>query len=165
MPARTSLSWIVATAGVLVLSACGRTDESSPVPPAGTDVATPSSAASPPAPPTVANPEPASGAAAAAASASVGPGVVSPMDTASVDGAAVYNQACVVCHGAGVAGAPKIGDKADWAPRIAQGMDTLYAHSINGYQGKKGVMPPRGGSNKSDAEVRAAVDHMVSQSR
>jgi cytochrome c5 len=80
-------------------------------------------------------------------------------------GQTVYGQVCAVCHAAGVTGAPKPGDKADWAPRVAQGKDTLYAHAINGYQGSKGVMPPRGGSSKSDDEVRAAVDYMVSQAQ
>ncbi len=79
-------------------------------------------------------------------------------------GKQVYEGLCVACHAAGVAGAPKFGDKAAWAPRIAQGMDTLYMHSINGFQGKTGVMPPKGGNpSLSDAEVKAAVDYMVKQ--
>ena len=84
--------------------------------------------------------------------------------TAAVDltGEQVYNQACVACHGAGVAGAPKFGDKAAWAPRIAQGMDTLHTHSLQGYQGKAGYMPPKGGrTDLSDQSVINGVDYIV----
>jgi cytochrome c5 len=81
-------------------------------------------------------------------------------------GQGIYASTCVACHGAGVAGAPKLGDKADWGPRIAQGNDTLYQHAINGYQGQKGVMPPKGGNTAlPDSDVRAAVDYMVTQAR
>jgi len=81
---------------------------------------------------------------------------------ADLTGEQVYNQACVACHGAGVAGAPKFGDKAAWAPRIAQGMDTLHAHSLQGYQGKAGYMPPKGGrTDLSDQSVINGVDYIV----
>lgn len=74
----------------------------------------------------------------------------------------VYGKACVACHAAGVAGAPKLGDTADWKPRIAQGKNVLYEHAIKGYQGKKGMMPPKGGAtNLPDDDVKAAVDYMV----
>ena len=77
-----------------------------------------------------------------------------------------YGKACVVCHGAGVAGAPKLGDKGDWGPRIAQGNDVLYEHAIKGYTGKKGMMPPKGGNTSvPDADVKAAVDFMVEKSK
>ena len=77
-------------------------------------------------------------------------------------GEGVYQTACSACHSAGVAGAPKSGDKAAWAPRIAQGKPTLYDHAIKGYQGKAGVMPAKGGnSSLSDADVKSAVDYMV----
>ena len=67
------------------------------------------------------------------------------------------------CHGAAVAGAPKTGDKAAWAPRIAQGVDTLHKHALEGYQGKAGYMPPKGGrTDLSDQSVINAVDYMVS---
>lgn len=76
-------------------------------------------------------------------------------------GKALYSAACVACHGAGIAGAPKFGDKAAWAPRIAQGANVLYEHAIKGFQGKAGVMPPKGGSSAPDADVKSAVDYMV----
>lgn len=80
-------------------------------------------------------------------------------------GKALFNTACTACHTAGIAGAPKIGDKAAWAPRIAQGNNTLYEHAIKGFQGKAGMMPPKGGSTAPDAEVKAAVDYMVAAAK
>ena len=77
-------------------------------------------------------------------------------------GTELFEQTCSVCHGQGIAGAPKAGDKAAWAPRIAAGKATLYEHALNGYQGKTGVMPPKGGrTDLPDDLVRQAVDHMV----
>ncbi|GIZ51733.1 c-type cytochrome [Noviherbaspirillum aridicola] len=84
---------------------------------------------------------------------------------AKVDGKKVYDTACAACHATGVAGAPKVGDKENWAPRIKQGNATLYEHAIKGFQGKAGMMPPKGGSAASDDEVKAAVDYMVSASK
>jgi cytochrome c5 len=73
-------------------------------------------------------------------------------------GKSVYDATCMVCHGAGVAGAPKTGDKAAWAPRMKAGMSALYASSIKG----KNAMPPKGGNLAlADADVNAAVDYMV----
>ena len=73
-------------------------------------------------------------------------------------GKSVYDATCNACHGAGVAGAPKLGDKAQWAPRLKAGMNTLYASSLKG----KNAMPPKGGNLAlSDADVSAAVDYMV----
>ncbi|HLW23560.1 MAG TPA: c-type cytochrome [Steroidobacteraceae bacterium] len=72
-----------------------------------------------------------------------------------------FKQVCSACHGAGINGAPKFGDHAAWAPRIAQGKDTLYGHAINGYKG----MPARGGTTWPDATVKMAVDYMVSQAK
>jgi len=81
-------------------------------------------------------------------------------------GKKIYDTTCMACHAAGVAGAPKFGDKAAWAPRIAQGMDTLHTHAIKGFQGKAGMMPPKGGNmSAKDEDVKAAVDYMVSQSK
>lgn len=83
----------------------------------------------------------------------------------TVVGKSVYGKTCALCHAAGVAGAPKPGDKADWAPRIAQGKDLLYKHAMEGFTGSKGVMPARGGSTTlTDDEVKAAVDYMADQS-
>ena len=77
-------------------------------------------------------------------------------------GKATYESVCHVCHGAGVAGAPKFGDKAAWAPRIKQGLDALHAGALKG----KGAMPPKGGNpSLSDADVKAAVDYMVSAAK
>lgn len=81
-------------------------------------------------------------------------------------GKSVFGKTCAMCHAAGVAGAPKPGDKADWGPRIAQGNETLYKHAIEGFTGAKGMMPARGGASAlSDDEVKSAVDYMVAQSR
>jgi cytochrome c5 len=74
---------------------------------------------------------------------------------------------CISCHSAPIPGVPQIGDKEAWAPRIAQGMETLYEHSIEGFHGGGGMMmPPRGGDpSLSDEEVKAAVDYIVEQSQ
>ncbi|MBA4261193.1 MAG: cytochrome c5 family protein [Comamonadaceae bacterium] len=72
-------------------------------------------------------------------------------------GEALYNQACAVCHTAGVAGAPKLGDKAAWAPRLGAGVDGLTASTLKG----KGAMPPKGGSTASEADIRASVQFML----
>lgn len=74
---------------------------------------------------------------------------------------ALYTQSCAVCHGAGIAGAPKLGDKAAWAPRIAAGMEAMVAAAIKG----KGAMPPRGGSSASDAEIREVVTYMANAAK
>ena len=76
-------------------------------------------------------------------------------------GEALYKQACQVCHGAGIAGAPKFGDQAAWAPRLKAGMETMYHSAIAG----KGAMPPRGGSTASDADIHAAVDFMAAAAK
>jgi cytochrome c5 len=77
-------------------------------------------------------------------------------------GKAVYDQTCVACHAQSVAGSPKLGDKAAWAPRIKTGMDSLVQSVLKG----KGAMPPKGGNaSLNEAQVRAAVEFMVSQSK
>lgn len=77
-------------------------------------------------------------------------------------GEEVYNGACVACHGAGIAGAPKTGDKAIWAPRIAQGVNVLYEHAIKGFK----AMPAKGGQTAlSDEEVKAGVDYQIAKSK
>jgi cytochrome c5 len=86
-----------------------------------------------------------------------------PPDAHLARGEHVFNNVCSACHGMGVAGAPKAGDKALWAPRIAQGKDVLYRHALDGFTGQSGTMPPRGGNPQlSDADVRAGVDYLVS---
>jgi cytochrome c5 len=78
--------------------------------------------------------------------------------SAKPDGKKIYDTTCTACHGAGVAGAPKFGDKAAWAPRIKLGIDALHASALKG----KGAMPPKGGNvTLPDADVIAAVDYMV----
>jgi cytochrome c5 len=80
--------------------------------------------------------------------------------TAAVDGQKIYQASCQACHAAGVAGAPKLGDKAAWAPRIAKGNDALTASVIKGLN----AMPPKGACMScGDDELRAAVLYMVEQ--
>jgi cytochrome c5 len=129
--------------------------------PAGTPVqasaaGAPVAATASPAAATIASATPAASAAPAA------PATAAPAVDA---GKTLFSSACVACHGAGVAGAPKVGDKAAWAPRIAQGNNVLYEHAIKGFQGKAGVMPPKGGSGAPDADVKAAVDYMVAAAK
>jgi len=84
------------------------------------------------------------------------------MTSAYADGQKTYQKACFACHGTGAAGAPKLGDKAAWKPRIATGKEALYKSSIKG----KGAMPPKGGQvTISDADIKAAVDFMISKSK
>ena len=91
------------------------------------------------------------------------PAPASPGAATAGGGEGVYKSACIACHGAGIAGAPKTGDKAAWSPRVAQGKPTLYDHAIRGYQGKAGVMPAKGGNSAlADGDVKSAVDYMVS---
>ena len=115
-----------------------------PAAPAG--AAAPAAAqAAAPAAPAAAAPAPAAAPAAVAAA------------PAAADGEGLYKKACMACHAAGVAGAPKFGDKAAWAPRLALGVDGLTASVVKG----KGAMPPKGGSSASDAEIKAAVEYMT----
>ncbi|KXU95702.1 cytochrome C [Caballeronia megalochromosomata] len=76
-------------------------------------------------------------------------------------GKALYEQVCQACHAAGVLNAPKFGDKEAWAPRLKDSMDTVYNYALHG----KGAMPPKGGSNAPDADVKAAVDYMVNAAK
>lgn len=103
------------------------------------------------------------------ASAPAVPEATAPAATPAVEptqGKSVFNKTCAMCHAVGAAGAPKPGDLADWGPRIAQGVDVLYKHAIEGFTGAKGVMPARGGAaTLADDEVKAAVDYMVEQSK
>jgi len=76
-------------------------------------------------------------------------------------GQAVYEGLCFGCHRDGLGGAPKFGDANAWAPRIAQGFDTLVKHAIEGFAGKAGKMPPKGGGTYEDVEVARAVAYMA----
>jgi len=94
---------------------------------------------------------------AVAAAPAPAPGAPAPAADAG-KGKSVYDSACTVCHAAGVAGAPKAGDKAAWTPRVKTGMEALYTSSLKG----KNAMPPKGGNlSLADADVKAAVDYMV----
>lgn len=142
---KTSLTMALAAA-TLVLAACGKSEAPAPAP-------APAPAAEAPAP------APAPAAAPAAEAPAAAPAAE------NTAGKSVYGKTCAMCHAAGVAGAPKPGDKADWGPRIAQGKETLYKHALEGFNGSKGQMPARGGNTAlSDDEVKAAVDFMADQS-
>ncbi|MBL8303657.1 MAG: cytochrome c5 family protein [Ideonella sp.] len=80
----------------------------------------------------------------------------------AADGKAVYDKTCMVCHASGVANAPKFGDKAAWAPRIATGKEALLASVVKG----KGAMPPKAGaSDLSEDDLKAAIDHMIAAAK
>ena len=128
--------------------------------------AAPAAAASADAAAPAATPAPAAAVVAALASANApapAPAPAAAVKVAASAGAgeALYKQACVACHAAGVAGSPKFGDKAAWAPRIKTGLDMLTTSVIKG----KGAMPPKGGSAASDADIRSAVEYMVSAAK
>lgn len=122
-----------------VLAACGQKEPAAPAA-AAEAAATPAQSSTPPATVAVAAPE-------------------------NALGKKTFGNVCAMCHAAGVAGAPKPGDKADWGARIAKGKDTLYKHALEGFNGDKGSMPARGGSTLPDDAVKAAVDYMVAQSQ
>lgn len=83
-------------------------------------------------------------------------------NASAASGKDVYEATCAACHSSGAAGAPKTGDKAAWAPRLAAGAAALHASAIKG----KGIMPPKGGNGAlSDADVTAAADYMLAQSK
>lgn len=88
-------------------------------------------------------------------------------DSSLQEGRSVWLGSCKVCHASGLAGAPKIGNRAAWQARIAQGKAMLYQHALNGFMGPAGTeMPARGGNDAlSDSEVKAAVDYMVAASQ
>ena len=144
---------------VVALAACGQksaptAEASAPAPAASAPVA----ASAPAAPAAPAAEAPAAAPAAPAASASAAAAPAGGGDLAL--GEKVYGANCASCHGAGVLGAPKLGDKAAWAPRVAQGKDTLYNHGLNGFK----MMPAKGGNAAlKDEEFKAAVDFMVSK--
>ena len=104
------------------------------------------------------------GAAPAAAPAAAAPPAQAKVLSADA-GKTLYETTCKTCHGPGIAGAPKFGDKTAWADRIKQGPAVLYEHAIKGFQGKTGVMPPKGGSSASDEEIKAAVNYMTAAAK
>jgi cytochrome c5 len=78
-------------------------------------------------------------------------------------GQQLFEQTCSACHGAGIAGAPKAGDKAAWARHLAKGLPTLYQHALHGFTGTSGTMPAKGGrTDVPDPMVEQAVNYMVS---
>ncbi len=100
--------------------------------------------------------KPAAGATAEAGGSSSGPGM-------PTSGQQLFEQTCSACHGPGIVGAPKAGDKAAWARHIAKGLPTLYDHALHGFTGHSGTMPAKGGrTNVPDALVEQAVNYMVS---
>lgn len=137
---KTSLTMALAAA-TLLLAACGKNEAPAPAP----------------------APAPAAEAPAAAPAPAPAPAPVAE----NTAGKSVYGKTCAMCHAAGVAGAPKPGDKEDWGPRIAQGKDTLYKHAIEGFTGPDGgIMPPKGGNPAlTDEQVHATVDWMLANSK
>ena len=109
-------------------------------------------------------PAPAAAAPAPTAAPAVPPpaGAVKTAAAAGGAGKSTYDTACMACHGTGAAGAPKLGDKAAWAPRLAQGIPALHASALKG----KGAMPPKGGNTAlADDAVKAAVDYMAAAAK
>jgi len=146
------LSLATMAAAVLVLAACGK-QEAPATDPSPAATTAPAATPAPAAAPDVAAAASASGAAAAGA------------QVANLElGKSVYGKTCAMCHAAGVGGAPKPGDKADWDARVAQGMDVLHKHAIEGFTGQKGMMPAKGGNAAlADDDVKAAVAYMASK--
>jgi len=94
------------------------------------------------------------------------PDAVSVVMEVPKDGLSLYKAACTTCHGQGIGGAPKTGDRGAWGPRIAQGKATLYDHAIKGYTGKAGVMPAKGGRiDLDDALIKMGVDYLITQAQ
>ncbi|MEB2348577.1 MAG: c-type cytochrome [Comamonadaceae bacterium] len=149
----------IARAAVYMANAAGA-KFAEPSPPAAADAATPAPAAAAPAPQPAPAPAAAAPAAEPAAAEPVAAAAAAPAAAGGSDEAAgkkVYDATCVACHGTGVAGAPKFGDKEAWAPRLAAGFDEVLKIATSG----KGAMPPRGGSTASDADFKAAVEYLV----
>jgi len=126
-----------------------------PKEPAAGDAAKPETAAAPAAAPQAAMAKPAEAKPAAAAQAEAKPAAQA--DAGNAVGKKLYESVCITCHSIGLAGAPKFGDKASWEPFIKTGLDTMLKNAINGVN----AMPPRGGSQASDEELKAAIQYMV----
>lgn len=94
--------------------------------------------------------------------AAAAPAAAAPAKASARTGEQVYNASCQACHATGVAGAPKLGDKVAWSPRIQQGMDTLMTNALNGIR----AMPARGTCGTcSDEEIRNAIEFMISKAK
>ncbi|WP_029001512.1 c-type cytochrome [Azohydromonas australica] len=154
-PQGGALSDVEVGRAVVYMANKGGANFAEPKAPAG--AAAPATAAAP------ADAAPAAAAATPAPAATVAAAAPAPAPAAQAGAAApaLYTQTCQTCHGAGIAGAPKVGDKAAWAPRVAQGIDALTASAIKG----KGAMPPKGGSTASDADIKAVVTYMANASK
>ncbi|MFD2753296.1 c-type cytochrome [Comamonas terrae] len=146
--------------GVVYMANAAGASFPEPSAPAGGTAAAPTDAAAAPAAPA---PAPAAAPAPAENAAAPAPAAAAPAAPAAASSAGkdLYNTTCVACHGSGVAGAPKFGDKAAWAPFIAQGMDTMVQKATQGI----GAMPPKGGSSASDADFKAAIQYMVDNAK
>ena len=145
----------------------GQLNKGEPITLAGRPAVLASPATSTATPAATAQPDPAATSTPAPAAATTPtPAAGTPAKAAARTGEQVYKSACFACHGTGAAGAPKLGDKAAWASRVPQGMDLLTDHAIKGFTGKTGVMPARGTCGScSDAELRSAVEYMVSKAK
>lgn len=164
MPARAGTSpddlsdYELARAVVYMADAGGAKFPEPAAPAQGATAQAAASAPETPAAPAAAAPAPA--AAAAPAPAAAAP-AAAPAAVSADTGKKVYEQVCAACHAAGVAGAPKFGDKAAWAPRLKEGMDVVHNYALKG----KGVMPPKGGYAGPDADVIAASDYMANAAK
>ena len=155
MRVRRATRWLLAATLVLLLAACAEERDE-----AALDPAPYPHAASPPAKQVAAvtgeEPTPSPG------QASAEQGQNKSTESTDPPGREVYEQNCASCHGQGIAGAPTLEDTEAWEPRIAKGMETLYDHAVNGFQGDAGMMPPKGGNpSLSKEQVQAAVRFMV----
>ncbi|WP_027016440.1 c-type cytochrome [Comamonas composti] len=145
--------------GVIYMANAAGGKFAEPKPPAGEGAEAPAEASAP-----AAAEQPAPAAAEAPAPEAVAqPAAITtvPPASAAAAGKALYDKACVACHAAGVAGAPKFGDKAAWAPYVKEGLDHMLEVAIKG----KGAMPPRGASTATDDELRAAIQYMVDNAK
>ncbi|MFO1350440.1 MAG: c-type cytochrome [Gammaproteobacteria bacterium] len=144
---KAAIVYMLKQSGIEVADAAAPAPEQ-PAAPAATAAATTAAATPAPAPEQPAAPAAAGGAL--------------PAGVDLAQGKQLYEQACFICHQAGVAGAPKMGDKTAWGPRIAQGFDTLKEHALKGFK----AMPPKGGrSDLPDEQIVSAIGYMVSQSQ